>query len=60
MGPIVCIPVAVIGAVLGGILYNVYDPVSNFAFYGFAIFLTIVALGGGIFAYVLTGTERRV
>ncbi len=60
MGAIVCIPVAMIGSVLGGILYNVYDPVSNFAFYGFAIFLTILSLGGAIYAYVLTGTERRV
>jgi uncharacterized membrane protein YeaQ/YmgE (transglycosylase-associated protein family) len=60
MGPVVCIPVALIGAVLGGILYSIYDPVSNFAFYGFALFLTILALGGSVYAYVLTGTERRV
>ncbi len=59
MGPIVCIPVAVIGAILGGVIHYIYDPVSTLAFYGLSLLLSVLALGGSIYAFFLTGAERR-
>ena len=60
MGPIVCIPVAMLGAVLGGVIHHIYDPTSNLAFYGLAILLCVLSLGGSVYAFFLTGAERRV
>ena len=60
MGPVVCIPIAVIGAILGGIIYYIADPASPLAFYGLSMLLSVLALGGGVYAFFLTGAERRV
>lgn len=60
MGAIVCIPVAMIGAVLGGLLHHIYNPEVNAAFYGLSLLLCVMSLGGGIYAFFLTSSERRV
>jgi uncharacterized membrane protein YeaQ/YmgE (transglycosylase-associated protein family) len=60
MGPRVCVPVAMIGAVLGGIIHHLYDPANGLAFYGLAALLCLLALGGSVYSFVLSGAERRI
>jgi uncharacterized membrane protein YeaQ/YmgE (transglycosylase-associated protein family) len=63
MGPVVCLPIAVIGAVLGGGLdrgvFRVAEP-PHYSFYGLSLLLCLLALGGGIYAFNLTRSERRI
>lgn len=62
MGPVVTVPVSVLGGCLGGGL----DRVTNaglgpgFAFYSLAVLLSLLATVGGSFAFLLTSSERRV
>lgn len=62
MGPVVTVPVAVLGAALGGaldrIIFNVSAPA--FSFYGLSLLLCTLAVGGAAFAFLLTSSERRV
>lgn len=60
MGAIVCIPIAIIGAGLGGLLHHIYNPEANIAFYVISVMMSIMALGGGVYSFFLTSSERRV
>lgn len=62
MGAVVTIPIAVLGACLGGGLDRInnspYAP--GFGFYGLAVLLSLLATVGGSFAFLLTSSERRI
>lgn len=62
MGPVVCLPIAVLGAWMGGALtLIIFEPsMPGYMFYGISLLMSILALGGGSFAFLLTGSERRV
>lgn len=62
MGAVVTVPIAVLGAGLGGaldrVIFNLSAPA--FSFYGLSALLCLLAVGGGAFAFLLTSSERRV
>lgn len=62
MGVIVCVPVALLGAGLGGALDRLVTQVDTpaYSFYGLSLLLSLLALGGATWAYMLTKTERRI
>lgn len=60
-GSVVSIPVSLIGALLGATLSVVALKGNGlWSFYGLACAFSIVALGGALYAFVLTSSERRL
>jgi len=62
MPQILCIVLGTIGAVLGGTLFRItrIDVFGAASFYLIGVLVAIGFLVGGILAYSLTNTERRV
>ncbi|MCM2281136.1 MAG: hypothetical protein NDI61_04745 [Bdellovibrionaceae bacterium] len=61
MGAIVCVPIAVLGAAMGGALDRILFEAATpaYTFYALSLLLSVAALGGGTFAFLLTSSERR-